>query len=114
MPPPDRLRRRAVQAPPGASRAGGSPGPAPWRAARRKRHLRGFVDEEHIAFFEPGELRREIARLGDDRPRGRMESHSEFAGDDLGEGCLAEPGRPNKEHMIECLAPCSCRLDEDF
>ena len=73
-----------------------------------------FVDEEHIAFLEPGELRREIARLGDDRSRGRMESHAEFAGDDVCERCLAEPRRPNKEHMIERLAPRSCRLDEDF
>ena len=55
-----------------------------------------FVDEEHVALFEPGQLRREIAGLGDDGAGGRAEIHAEFARDDLGERRLAEAGRTRR------------------
>ncbi len=80
----------------------------------RRIETMNFVDEEHIAVFEPGQLGREIARFRDDRPGGRMESGSEFAGDDFCESRLAEPRRPNEEHMIERLLPCFRSLDEDL
>ncbi len=63
-----------------------------------------LVDEEHVALFEIGEQRREIAGLGDHRPRGRAEIDAELAGDDLRERRLAEAGRADEEHVVERVA----------
>ena len=71
-----------------------------------------FVDEEHVALFEIGEERREVAGLGDDRTRRGAEIHAELARDDLRQRSLAEPGRPDEQDMIECLVACARRLDE--
>ena len=73
-----------------------------------------LVDEEHVALFEIGELRREIAGLGDHRPRGRAEIDPELAGDDLGERRLAEAGRPDEEHVVERVLAGLRRADEDL
>ena len=71
-----------------------------------------FVDEEHVAIFEIGEQRREVAGLGDDRSRGRAEIHPELARHDLRKRGLAETRRPDEQHVIERLAPGARRLDE--
>ena len=73
-----------------------------------------LVDEEHVALFEIGELRRQIARLGDDRAGGRAEIDPELAGDDLRQRRLAETRRPDEEHMVEGVAPGLRRIDEDL
>ncbi len=73
-----------------------------------------FVDEEHVALFEIGELGGEIAGLGDDRAGGRAEIDAELAGDDLRQRRLAEAGRPDEQHMVERLAARLGGLDEDF
>ena len=73
-----------------------------------------LVDEEHVALFEIGELRREIARLGDHRAGGRAEIDAELARHDLRQGGLAEPRRPDEEHMVERIAPGLRRIDEDL
>ena len=72
-----------------------------------------LVDEQDVARLEIGELRREIARLGDDRPRGRAEIDAELARDDLRQRRLAEAGRTDEQHMIERLAARLGRFDED-
>ena len=64
-----------------------------------------LVDEQHVARFEIGELRREIARLGDDRARSGAEIDAELARNDLGQRRLAEAGRTDEQHVIERLAP---------
>ena len=71
-----------------------------------------LVDEEHVALFEIGELRREIAGLGDDRAGGRAEIDPELARHDLRQGGLAEPRRPDEEHMVEGVAARLRRVDE--
>ena len=63
-----------------------------------------FVDEEHVALFEIGEERGEIAGLGDHRPRRGAEIDAEFARHDLRQRGLAEPGRADEQHVIERLA----------
>jgi hypothetical protein len=73
-----------------------------------------FVDEEHVPLFEISELRGQIARLGNYRPRGRTEIDAELARDDLRERCLAEPRRPDEQDMIERVLARLRRLDEDF
>ena len=42
-----------------------------------------------------------------------MEIDAELARDDLRERCLAKTGRPDEQHMIECLAARFGGLDED-
>jgi hypothetical protein len=64
-----------------------------------------LVDEEDVAILEIGEQGGEIAGLGDHRPRGGAKADAELARDDLGERRLAEPRRPEEEHMIERIAP---------
>ena len=49
-----------------------------------------LVDEQHVAVFEIGEERGEIAGLGDHRARGRAEIDAELARHDLRERGLAE------------------------
>ena len=61
---------------------------------------------------EIGELRGEIAGLGDDRAGGRTEIDPEFAGDDLRQRGLAEARRPDEQHMVERVAARLGRLDE--
>ena len=73
-----------------------------------------FVDEEHVALFEIGQQRREIAGFGDNRTGGRAEIDAEFLRHDLRKRRLAEAGRADEEHMIECLAAVLRRLDEDL
>ena len=62
--------------------------------------------------LERGELGREIPRLGDHRTRGRAEVDPELAGDDLGEGGLAQAGRPDEQHVVERLALALGGFDE--
>ena len=73
-----------------------------------------LVDEEHVALFEVGELRRQIAGLGDHRAGGRAEIDPELAGDDLGERGLAEARRADEEHVVEGVAPGLRGIDEDL
>ena len=73
-----------------------------------------FVDEQHVARLEIGELGGEVAGLGDDRPGGRAEIDAEFARDDLRQRRLAEAGRPDEQHMVERLAARLGRFDEHF
>ena len=72
-----------------------------------------LVDEQHVALFEIGEQRREVAGLGDHRARGGAEIDAELARDDLGERGLAEAGRADQQHVVERLAAALRRLDED-
>ena len=72
-----------------------------------------LVDEQHVALFEIGEQRREIAGLGDHRAGGGAEIHAELARHDLRERGLAETGRTDEQHVVERLAPRARRLDED-
>ena len=71
-----------------------------------------FVDEQHVARLEIGELRGEVARLGDHRPGGRAEIDAELARDDLRQRRLAEAGRADEQHMVERLAARLGRFDE--
>ena len=72
-----------------------------------------LVDEQHVALFEIGQQRGEIARLGDHRPRGGAEADAEFARHDLRQRGLAEPRRADEQHMVERLAALARGLDED-
>ena len=71
-----------------------------------------LVDEEDVARLEVGELRREVARLGDHRPGGRAEIDAEFACDDLRQRRLAESRGADEQHVIERLAARLGRFDE--
>ena len=72
-----------------------------------------LVDEQHVAVFEIGEQRREIARLGDDRAGGGLEVDAQLARHDLRQRRLAEAGRAGEQHMVQRLAARLGRLDED-
>ena len=67
---------------------------------------------KHVALFEIGEQRREIAGLGDHRARGGAEIDAELARHDLRQRGLAEPGRTDEQHVVERLAARARGLDE--
>ena len=71
-----------------------------------------LVDEEHVALFEIGEQRREIAGLGDHRTGGGAEVDAEFARHDLRQRGLAEARRADEQHMVERFVARPRRLDE--
>ncbi len=56
----------------------------------RRVQAMNFVDEEHIALFEIGQKRCEIAGLRDHRPRRRAEADAQFLRHDLRQRRLAE------------------------
>ena len=71
-----------------------------------------LVDEQHVALFQIGEQRREVAGLGDHRAGGGAEVHAELARDDLRQRGLAEPRRADEQHVVERLVARARRLDE--
>src|SRR5262249_42745109 len=71
-----------------------------------------LVDEQHVALFEIGQKRGEIAGLGNHGPRCRAKADAELARDDLRQRGLAQPGWPHEQHMIQRFAALPRRLDE--
>ena len=71
-----------------------------------------LVDEEHVARFEIGEERGQVAGLGDHRARGGAEVDAELARDDVRKRGLAEAGRADEQHVVERFAPRPRRRDE--
>jgi hypothetical protein len=72
-----------------------------------------LVDEEDVARLQVGEDGGEVAGLGQHGAAGGPEVDAQLAGDDLGEGRLAQPRRPEQQHVVEGLGPALGRLDED-
>ena len=72
-----------------------------------------LVDEQHIALFEIGQQRREIAGLGNHGARGGAKADAEFARDDLRQRGLAEARGTYEQHVIQRLVTLARRLDED-
>ncbi len=60
-----------------------------------------LVDEEHIVVFQAGEQSGQVARLVDHRPRGDLDIHAQFIGDDVREGGLAQSRGAVQQHMVE-------------
>ena len=72
-----------------------------------------LVDEEHVALFEVGEYRGQVAGPLDRRSAGRLELHSQLVGDDLRERGLAEPRRTREQHVVERLVALPRCIDQD-
>ena len=62
-----------------------------------------LVDEQHVALFEIGQQRREIAGLGDHRTGRGAEIDAELARHDLRQRGLAQARRTDEQHVIERL-----------
>jgi hypothetical protein len=63
--------------------------------------------------FEIGQDRRQVAGLVQHRAGGGAEVDPQLAGDDLGQGGLAQAGRAEQQHVVQRLAPALGGLDED-
>ena len=68
-----------------------------------------LVDEQHVALFEIGEQRREIAGLGDHRAGGGAEVDAELARHDLRQRGLAEARGADEQHVVERLVTLRAR-----
>ena len=79
----------------------------------RRAEAMDFVDEQHVALFEIGQQRGEIAGLGDHGTGGGAKADAEFARHDLRQRGLAEARGADEQHVIQRLAPLARRLDED-
>ncbi len=79
----------------------------------RRAEAMDFVDEQHVALFEIGQQRREIAGLGDHGTGGGAKADAEFARDDLRQRGLAEARRADEQHVVERLVALARGLDED-
>jgi hypothetical protein len=64
-----------------------------------------LVDEQHVARFEIGQDRRQIAGLGQHGTGGGPEVHAQLARHDLGQGRLAQARRAEQQHVVQRLAP---------
>ena len=73
-----------------------------------------FIDEQHITRLEIGQDRRQIARLGQHRPRCHAKTHTQFAADDLGQCGFTQARRAIKQCMIHGLTALTCGLNEHF
>ena len=63
-----------------------------------------FVDEEHVVRLERGEQSGQVAGLVEHRAAGELEAHSQFVGNNVREGGLAQSGRAVEQGVIERLA----------
>ena len=72
-----------------------------------------LVDEEDVALVERGEDRREVAGPLDGRPARVADVDAELAGDDRGEGRLAEAGRAVQQDVVRRLSPALRRREQD-
>ena len=72
-----------------------------------------LVDEQHVVLVERGEDRRQIAGPLDGRAARVADVDPELAGDDRGQGRLAEAGRPVEQDVVGRLSPPPRRLEED-
>src|SRR5262249_5195277 len=72
-----------------------------------------LVDEKHVALFQIGEESCEIARLRDHRARRGAKIYAELPRHDLRQSRLAEPGRPDEQHVIERFMAGARGLDGD-
>ena len=73
-----------------------------------------FVHEQHIAWFQIGEQRRQITRSFDHRPGGGTQRHAQLVGQDMRQGGLAQPGRPEYQRMVQCFLALPRSAHEDF
>ena len=64
-----------------------------------------FVDKEDVAVFQMGEHADQIPPLLKSRPRSHRERTAGFIGDDVRQGCFAQPGRTVKEDVIHGFRP---------
>ena len=77
----------------------------------RRRHPVDLVDEEHLAFLEVGQHRREVARLLEHGPGGRPHRDAELVADHVGERRLPEARRAVEQDVVERLAALPRRGD---
>ena len=71
-----------------------------------------FIHEQYVAFVQICQQGGQIARLGDDRPGRRPKADTHFLGDYLRQRRLAQPRRPEEQHMVQRLSPLPRSLNE--
>ena len=79
----------------------------------RPRQSVDLVDEQHVAVFELGEDRREIARSFERGPRGHVQVYPHLGCDDARERRLSESWRPCEQQMVDGLLASAGRLEHD-
>ena len=72
-----------------------------------------LVDEEDVALLEGGEDGGQVALAVERRPRDGVDAALHLAGHDVGQGRLAQAGRPGQQHVVEWLAPGPGGVEED-
>ena len=63
-----------------------------------------LVDEQHIAFLELGQNRRQVARPFERRALRDMHVRTHLCGDDAGQGGLAEARRTGEQQMVDAIS----------
>ncbi len=69
----------------------------------RGREAVDLVHEQHAVRLQVGEDRGEVAGALEHRAGGDRSAHAHLRRDDVGEGGLAEAGRPEQQHVVERL-----------
>lgn len=72
-----------------------------------------FIDEKDIMGFKRHKDTGQVSRFVEYGAGSYLESDSEFVGDDIAEGCLAEARRSVEEGMVKGFATHSGCLDEN-
>jgi hypothetical protein len=66
-----------------------------------RRQSMDFIDEQHIARFQIGQQRRQIAGALEYRAGGALDRNTHFLGDDIGQSGLAQARRPEDQGVIQ-------------
>src|SRR5690606_37104189 len=72
-----------------------------------------LIDEEDIVRLEARQGGDQVRAAGEGRAAGAVQARAHFFGDDVGEGGLAEAGRPVQEDVLDGLVPLAGGVDGD-
>ena len=72
-----------------------------------------LVDEEDVPLLEVGQQGGQVPGPHQHGAGGDPEPRAHLGGDDAGQGCLAQSGRPGKEQVVGGLLPLEGGLDHD-
>jgi hypothetical protein len=73
-----------------------------------------LVDEEHVALLEAGEDRGHVPLALERGAGNRPDPDAELLANDRRERRLAEPRRPDEEHVVERVTASTGRLERDL
>ncbi len=73
-----------------------------------------LIDEQNVKRLQIGENGRQVTRLLQHRAGGLPQLHTQFIGDDMGQGGLTQARWAEQQDMVQCFAPATRGADKDL